>query len=299
MRLASPALTLGGGTILEESRHRLKRFKGFVIEELSRQESSLESPRELLEVLLLRRGRASASAAELSAEAKLEIPEVERLLASLQESKRARALAGGTRWLHVEPLETALVALEGAAASWFAANPHRAVVESLELRRATGFEPALFGALLEEAVRLGRLELRPGGQVARPGRAAELDPAARELCERVEAALVRGAFQPPQGAELAAAVGAREADVARALETLVDLGRAVDVGKGVHFAAERIAEARAAIVENCTRHGQLEIPDLRDRLDTTRKWLIPLLEHFDVQGVTLRQGPNRVLKRRV
>jgi selenocysteine-specific elongation factor len=299
VRLASPALTLGGGTILEESRHRLKRFKGFVIEELSRQESSLESPRELLEVLLLRRGRASASAAELSAEAKLEIPEVERLLASLQESKRARALAGGTRWLHAEPLEAALVALEGAAASWFAANPHRAVVESLELRRATGFEPALFGALLEEAARLGRLELRPGGQVARPGRAAELDPAARELCERVEAALVRGAFQPPQGAELAAAVGAREADVARALETLVDLGRAVDVGKGFHFAAERIAEARAAIVENCTRHGQLEIPDLRDRLDTTRKWLIPLLEHFDVQGVTLRQGPNRVLKRRV
>lgn len=298
VRLASPALTLGGGTILEESRHRLKRFKGFVIEELVRQESSLESPRELLEVLLLRRGRASASVAELSAESKLEPARVEPLLGSLQESGRVRVLTGGTRWLHVEPLGAALASLEGAATAWFAANPHRAVVDSLELRRSTGLEPAPFAALLEEAGRLGRLELRPGGQVARPGRAAELDPAARELCERVAAALERGAFQPPQGAELATAVGARETEVARALETLVDQGRAVDVGKGFHFSAAKLEEARAAIVDNCTRHGQLEIPDLRDRLDTTRKWLIPLLEHFDVQGLTLRQGAHRVLKRR-
>jgi selenocysteine-specific elongation factor len=36
---------------------------------------------------------------------------------------------------------------------------------------------------------------------------------------------------------------------------------------------------------------------LRDELRTTRKYLIPLLEHFDVQGLTLRQGANRVLRR--
>ena len=297
LRLASPAITLGGGTILEESRHRLKRFKGFVIEELSRQESSLESPRELLEVLLLRRGRTPSTLPELAAAAKRAPAEVEALLGSLAQAGRARALGGG-RWLHAEPLEAALATLERSALDWFEANPHRAVVDSLELRRSTGFEPTLFGALLEEAARAGRLELRAGGQVARPGRGAELDAATRELCERVEAALVRGAFQPPQGADLAAAAGASAADTARALETLVDLGRAVDVGKGFHFAASRIAEAREAIVDNCTRHGQLEIPDLRDRLDTTRKWLIPLLEYFDVQGVTLRQGPHRVLKRR-
>jgi len=57
-------------------------------------------------------------------------------------------------------------------------------------------------------------------------------------------------------------------------------------------------EARVAVVENCERHGKLEIPELRDRLGTTRKFLIPLLEYFDAAGVTLRQGGHRVLKKR-
>jgi hypothetical protein len=32
-------------------------------------------------------------------------------------------------------------------------------------------------------------------------------------------------------------------------------------------------------------------------LGTTRKFLIPLLEHLDAIGVTLRQGAHRVLRR--
>ena len=48
----------------------------------------------------------------------------------------------------------------------------------------------------------------------------------------------------------------------------------------------------------CTRHGSLDIPSLRDALGTTRKFLIPLLEHFDALGLTTRLGANRVLKKR-
>ena len=73
---------------------------------------------------------------------------------------------------------------------------------------------------------------------------------------------------------------------------------AVRVAADVYWTAEALEEARTAVVENCERNGQLEIPELRDRLKTTRKFLIPLLEHLDAVGVTLRQGGHRVLKRR-
>jgi selenocysteine-specific elongation factor len=299
VRLASPAVTLGGGTILEESRHRLKRFKGFVIEELELQESSLDSPRELLEVLLLRAGGTLSSVAELSAASKRAPEEVAQLLASLEASQRVRRIGTQGRWIHGEALDAALKQLSTAVQAWFAANPHRGVVEGLELRRATGFEPQFFDALLEEAGKRGQLVLKPGGQVAPAGREVALDPATRELCTRAAAILFEGGMQPLAGADLTAHLGASAKDASRALEALVDAGQVVNVGKGFYFAAARLEEARAAIVDNCTRHGHLEIPDLRDRLNTTRKWLIPLLEYFDVQGLTLRQGPNRVLKRRL
>jgi selenocysteine-specific elongation factor len=64
------------------------------------------------------------------------------------------------------------------------------------------------------------------------------------------------------------------------------------------MASAAVERAREAVIRNCTAHGHLEIPQLRDELGTSRKYLIPLLEHFDAKGVTTRLGANRVLKKR-
>ena len=75
-------------------------------------------------------------------------------------------------------------------------------------------------------------------------------------------------------------------------------GELVHLSADLFLAAAPYAEAREAVVQNCENNGQLEIPELRDRLGTTRKYLIPLLEHFDAIGLTARRGGSRVLKRR-
>ena len=72
----------------------------------------------------------------------------------------------------------------------------------------------------------------------------------------------------------------------------------VHVSGELYLASDVAEEARRAVVKNCEAHGQLSIPALRDDLGTTRKFLIPLLEHFDAVGLTLRQGGHRVLRRR-
>ena len=59
-----------------------------------------------------------------------------------------------------------------------------------------------------------------------------------------------------------------------------------------------IRRALVAIYHNCVRNGeQLEIPELRDELGTSRKFLIPLLEYIDGLGMTqLRGGVRRLLQ---
>jgi selenocysteine-specific elongation factor len=50
-----------------------------------------------------------------------------------------------------------------------------------------------------------------------------------------------------------------------------------------------------AIIE---RDGQITLAQLRDELQTSRKYAQALLEHFDAAHVTLRRGDVRVLRRR-
>jgi selenocysteine-specific elongation factor len=297
LRLASPAVTLGGGSILEESKHRLKRFKRFVLEELGRAAEGLDSPRDLLEVALSRWDEGLATLDDLAVEIKRSRDDTERLLSELKSGGRARLL-GARGWIHTDRLRSARESLERSLAAWFAENPHRAVMDVRDLRRLTGFPDAFLDALLEFEARERTLELQSGGLVKPLGRAAAADEATEEAARNVQAALARVPFQPPAPAELLALLGLPEKRLRAVLELLVDRGQVHRVSPELFLTAENFQRARSAVVANCQKNGSLDIPSLRDELATSRKFLIPLLEHFDATGVTMRQGANRVLRKR-
>ncbi|MFO1009376.1 MAG: selenocysteine-specific translation elongation factor [Planctomycetota bacterium] len=297
LRLASPLVTLGGGVVVEESKHRLKRFKSFVVDELSRAAQGLESPRDLLEVVLSRSKPGLLTADALAVEIKRSREETTRFLNDLKSSGKARALGVG-RWIHAEKLAAAREKLTTELARWFQENAHREVVDVRDLRRVTGFEPEFLDALLADEQAAGKLKVEPGGLVRPAARGASVDEKTEELARNVLAALDRAAWQPPSPVELAASLGLPAKSAQSALELLADRGDVHFVNREFPLSKARFEAARAAIVENCTKNGSLDIPSLRDRLQTTRKYLIPLLEHFDGLGLTARLGANRVLKKR-
>jgi selenocysteine-specific elongation factor len=296
LRLLSPVLTLGGGVLLEESRYRLKRFKGFVVEGLAQQEQSLGTPAALLESFLARADETTMSVDELSVCIKRARAETLGLLAGLRDEGRALEPKEG-RWVHPDRLESGVVRMRAALDAWFAAAPHRAFVEGIELRRRTKLDEASVKLLLDVLVERGVVSAAPGGRVELVGREPVLAGGLAAAVEAVDRRLTETGLQPPGPEELEElASGAKL--VERALEHLVDVGRAVHVGAGLHMHADAVERAKAAVVRNCEAHGHLEIPELRDELGTSRRFLIPVLEYLDAQGVTLRQGGHRVLKRR-
>ncbi len=300
LRLASPAYVLGGGVVLEESKHRLKRFKKFVIEELSRASQSLSSPRDLLETVLARARPGLLGPEDLGVEIKRSHAETERLLNDLGSQKKALRIGSPPRWIHADRLAAALAKVEAALTAWFEGeHSHREVVDVRELRRSTGFVADFLQALLVELEKSGRAKVEPGGLVRRTNGVVALDPALQDLLTRVHAALDAGRFQPPSPAELAERSKVPPKSIQRALELLIDRGEVHAIQPGeIYFAHSAYASAKASIVANCEKNRSLDIPSLRDELQTTRKFLIPLLEHFDTVGVTIRQGSNRVLRRR-
>ncbi|MDZ4064327.1 MAG: SelB C-terminal domain-containing protein, partial [Coriobacteriia bacterium] len=95
--------------------------------------------------------------------------------------------------------------------------------------------------------------------------------------------------------ELAAAAGIDVGVARKALGKLVTAGSLVRLGGDLHFSAEAVTAAREKIVAYLREHGEILPKDARDITGSSRKYIVPLLEYFDAQGVTKREGDARTL----
>jgi selenocysteine-specific elongation factor len=106
-------------------------------------------------------------------------------------------------------------------------------------------------------------------------------PAARVLLDALDAE----PFAPPAPAD----VGASPALV----RALVRAGALVDVD-GVIFTANALDEARRRVANAVLERGELTVADVRDLLGSTRKYVLPIVNRMDTEGVTRRRGDLRI-----
>ena len=77
------------------------------------------------------------------------------------------------------------------------------------------------------------------------------------------------------------------------LSVLIDQGKVVRVTDGVVFDAGAYREMTERIVQH---QGNITVAEARTMFDTSRKYILPLLEHMDQQQITRRTGDERVLR---
>jgi selenocysteine-specific elongation factor len=82
-----------------------------------------------------------------------------------------------------------------------------------------------------------------------------------------------------------------------ALALLREHGRAIRLGPSMHVHPDALDEVHDLVVEIIERDGQITLAQLRDELDTSRKYAQAYLEHFDAAKLTLRRGEAHVLRR--
>jgi selenocysteine-specific elongation factor len=80
------------------------------------------------------------------------------------------------------------------------------------------------------------------------------------------------------------------------LGVLVDQGKVVKVSESVVFAASAYQEMMDKIIEHIRANGSITVADARTMFDTSRKYVLPLLEYLDQQRITRRMGDDRVLR---
>jgi len=139
--------------------------------------------------------------------------------------------------------------------------------------------------LLARLTRLERGEPEPEAPRAKPApqpERAPLTPQALALEQRLKDA----GREPPLD------------DDPANLALLREHGRAIRLGPTMHVHPDALDEVHDLVVELIETNGEVTLAQLRDALDTSRKYAQAYLEHFDATHVTLRRGDAHVLRRR-
>ena len=80
------------------------------------------------------------------------------------------------------------------------------------------------------------------------------------------------------------------------LGVLIDQGKVVRVTDGVIFDASAYREMTERIVQHLKDQGNITVAEARTMFNSSRKYILPLLEHMDQQQITRRAGDERVLR---
>jgi len=288
IRRPSPALTLGGGVVLDS---HWRRRRG---------------PR--------LRGALDALAAETSARLLWVEESGERGLALDELTHRLGLGSGELRPLLDEAVEdgTLLRVDAGRGVRYLAPEIVRRVIARgkdllgrflAEDRLAPGMPKAQFlGSLLHPKARdMAEIYLRwlcaegvltvNGDRVNLPGRTVELNRDESALARDLLAAIEAEVLTPPSPAEMAARLDTKPQIVAGVVRYLLDRDKLVSVPGGLILSAAAIERLQQGIVE--AGWDEFGVGTFKDHFGLSRKWAIPLLEHLDSIGATRRVGDQR------
>lgn len=273
--------TLGGGRIIDAHARRLRRFRPEVIAGLEvREQGGAEDV-----VLGAIESRQPATAASLAGSLDLPAADTAAAVETLVAEGRAVAVgAGAGRLLFTTPgwdrLVDKAVALAG---DYHRRFPARGGIPRVELANKLG--PKAVAQTITAGLVAGGVLVEDGLNLRRPDHSIRLTPEQQASLDAFRRSLAESPYAPP-------AERIPEPDV---LKLLLERGEIVKLAEGVVFSTDAYNRMVERVSGHLEAHGKVTLAEVRDLLQTSRKYAKALLEHLDARKLTRRVGDERVL----
>lgn len=169
-----------------------------------------------------------------------------------------------------------------------------------ELKSRLGISPKLFEALIKDLVKHDRLEevlLRdalPGVSsipvLKNPDHTVKFEGEKQKSVDDLLKMFKQNPYSPPSIKESIGAVGEE------IYNALIDLGKLIPLSGEVVFAWGDYQGMVESVRKILQEEGTISVAQVRDRFNTSRRYVLAFLEHLDAIGVTVRVGDVRKLK---
>jgi selenocysteine-specific elongation factor len=124
-----------------------------------------------------------------------------------------------------------------------------------------------------------------------------LSPERQAIVDALEMTFHQAQYQPPSVEEAFAAQQALHGDERALLQVLVDQQKLVRLKGDIFYHRDVLEAIEQQLRTYLEEKGEITAGEFRDLLHISRKYAIPLLEHFDNQRLTVRLGDKRVLRK--
>ena len=298
LRAVSPAITIGGGIVLDPFPPRRRRRGEEAVQLLE----SLDSRHhQRIGALIIGQSLLSGiSFEDILIRSAIPRKAAESALSALLTSGDVVQLTREPRiFLSKASFVTLKQGLVNELSLFLAANPLKDGMgkEELKTRLPKRSDPRFFNPLLSALER--DQQVIPERDIVRPaGRAARTIAAAGSLTADIRSFLRQKALEPPTVKEFMERFGCDEKALRGNIALLIQSGDAVRISSELFYASEVLNDLREKLVHHLRDKGEISPPEYRELTGLSRKFLIPLLEYFDSEKVTIRVGDKRVLRKR-
>ncbi len=305
LRRPSPGETLGGGVIIDpEPKGRHKRFDEKILQRL---ESLVRgTPDEILLQSMLASGVAQIK--EVVGRSSLPVDIANKALKSLLESGQAVILDESPEPNHENSLVTTTSywsnfnnKIKMEISNYHRQFPLRQGIPREELKSKLGISAKVFNAaiqkiidegfLMEKSIRQNLPGISPIPVIFEPGHTIEFT---LEQQRKIDSLLKKFISTPQSPPTIKSCILEIGEDL---YNSLVDTEKLIPVSSEVVFRMEDYRGMVTKVKEMILNEGSINVAQIRDRFNTSRRYVLAFLEHLDALNITVRDGDVRRLKR--
>ena len=285
IRRYSPALTVGGGVILDAHLPKLSRnTRGELLDTLAG--GTLPERVELMAKL---EGLRGLTIHEVQARTGIRVETLAKELKNVPHL----ADSGERRWIHQDVITDFRRRAMEFLRAYFEENrmainvPKSEFVQKLLPRGADG---AMINFLLQDLAR-EKIVAIAGDALDIPGRSKSLGGAEGELARMIESRFAEAGLAPPPVSEIINERTQKARVIEGVIGFLVKQGTLVRLAEGIYVHRDALVAARERM--SVRAGGTIDVGQFKEYFGLSRKIAIPLLEWMDREGVTKRVGDSR------
>ena len=298
VRSYSPVRTIGGGTVINPIPAKHKRFQQDIVDGLMGLVEA--TPEDIIDYQARMSGPIGVSFAELLLMTNLPEKALSTSIGSLLNNQTLVLVDKETRTtIHHSVFDQLKTLSTDVLSQYHAANPLKPGISKEELkskfpRQASG---KLFTQVLNRMIK-DQLMTLEDDTVRLTTHTVSLQVDQEALKQQILDRYRQSRLTPPYFREVVRDLEVDAKTAKEVLALLVNEKALTKVKEDLYYDHQAIETLKDELVNHLIEKGEITTPEFKDMTGASRKYVIPLIEHFDAINLTIRVGDIRKLRKR-